>query len=154
MRSNSTQSSVDRNSVLEVAPISRVERFQPFSLTGQVVLGEQRGTELGFPTANLALSDSAPIPAPGVYACRAQLTDGVVYPAATNVGVRPMFDSRLGMLVEAHLVGFDGDLYGQRLRLQFLQFLRPEQVFATISDLLERIALDVAATEAICRAAE
>jgi riboflavin kinase/FMN adenylyltransferase len=121
-----------------------------FTLTGLVVRGERRGTALGFPTANLSLPESTMLPDHGVYACRALLENGSSYPAATNVGVRPMFETRLGELVEAHLVGFTGDLYDQPLTLQVLERLRPEVKFGSVDELVAQIERDVVGTLAAC----
>src|SRR5919206_360967 len=91
----------------------------PFLFEGEVVVGDRRGRELGVPTANLVPDDAYVSPGHGVYAATA---DG--YPAAVNVGVRPTFDTGRGLLIEAHLIGFDGDLYGKQLRIAFLERMR------------------------------
>ena len=85
-------------------------------------------------------------PGHGVYACRAQTEDGRWHAAAVNVGVRPMFESGLGELIEAYLLDFEGDLYDQLLRIEFLKRLRGEKRFDSIDALLEQMALDVEAT--------
>ncbi len=116
----------------------------PFSVTGEVVHGEERGRKLGFPTANLVPADGYVTPAHGVYACRAWAGDdpaGIV--AATNVGVRPQFVTGLGELIEAYLVDWSGDLYGQALRVDFLKRLRGERRFASVEALLEQMRRDV-----------
>ena len=95
----------------------------------EVVHGDKRGRELGFPTANLLPADGYVTPGHGVYACRATTASGGTYAAATNVGVRPMFVTGRGELIEAYLLDFDGDLYGQPLRLEFLKRLRGEKRF-------------------------
>ena len=99
------------------------------SCAGTVAHGDKRGRTLGFPTANLVPDPALVCPAHGVYACRAAVElDGAWqwWPAATNVGVRPTFVTGRGLLVEAYLIGFDGDLYGRELRLAFLARLRGE----------------------------
>ena len=87
----------------------------PFMVEGTVVEGDQRGRELGFPTANLVPDDRLVIPGHGVYAAFA---NGL--PAAVNVGVRPTFETGRGVLIEAYLIDYDGDLYGQNLRVAFV----------------------------------
>jgi len=111
----------------------------PFMVQGEVVHGDKRGRELGFPTANLVPQAGYVTPGHGVYACRTG--DGQV--AAVNVGVRPMFTTGRGELIEAHLLDFDGDLYGSELRLEFLKRLRGEKRFVTVDALIEQMHLDV-----------
>jgi riboflavin kinase/FMN adenylyltransferase len=115
----------------------------PFTITGEVVHGDKRGRELGFPTANLLPRDGYVTPGHGVYACRAVLEGGATYAAATNVGVRPMFVTGRGELIEAFLLDFDGDLYGTPLRLEFLKRLRGEKRFESVDALIEQMGRDV-----------
>jgi len=117
----------------------------PFELRGTVVGGDRRGRELGFPTANVVPDERLANPGHGVYAC---LANGV--PAAVNVGVRPTFESGRGELIEAHLIDFDGDLYGSELRLQFLEKLRGERRFASVDALIEEMQRDVARARTLC----
>jgi riboflavin kinase/FMN adenylyltransferase len=121
----------------------------PFTVAGEVVQGDQRGRTLGFPTANLVPEDGYVVPGHGVYACRAQTADGVVHVAATNVGVRPMFVTGRGELIEAFLVDFQGDLYGAQLRVEFLKRLRGEKRFESVEALIEQMGRDVEETKAI-----
>jgi riboflavin kinase/FMN adenylyltransferase len=121
----------------------------PFTLAGEVVQGDQRGRTLGFPTANLVPREGYVVPGHGVYACRATTSDGVVHVAATNVGVRPMFVTGRGELIEAFLVDFDGDLYGSQLRIEFLKRLRGEKRFESVEALIEQMGRDVEETKAI-----
>jgi riboflavin kinase / FMN adenylyltransferase len=111
----------------------------PFVVEGEVVHGDRRGRELGFPSANLVPRTGYVTPGHGVYACRTG--DGHI--AAVNVGVRPVFASGRGELIEAHLVDFDGDLYGTQLRLEVLKRLRGEKRFASANALIEQMRLDV-----------
>jgi riboflavin kinase / FMN adenylyltransferase len=111
----------------------------PFMVQGEVVHGDKRGRELGFPTANLVPQPGYVTPGHGVYACRTG--DGHV--AAVNVGVRPMFTTGRGELIEAYLLDFDGDLYGSELRLEFLKRLRGEKRFASVDALIEQMHRDV-----------
>ena len=121
----------------------------PFTLTREVVHGDKRGRELGFPTANLLPADGYVTPGHGVYACRATTVSGESYAAATNVGVRPMFVTGRGELIEAFLLDFDADIYGQPLRLEFLKRLRGEKRFESIEALIEQMARDVDEARAI-----
>jgi riboflavin kinase/FMN adenylyltransferase len=121
----------------------------PFTVAGEVVEGDRRGRTLGFPTANLVPQDGYVVPGHGVYACRAQTADGVVHVAATNVGVRPMFVTGRGELIEAFLVDFDGDLYGAQLRIEFLKRLRGEKRFESVEALVEQMGRDVEETRTI-----
>ena len=113
----------------------------PFQLAGEVVHGDERGRELGFPTANLIPDEALACPGHGVYAC---LGDG--RPAAVSVGVRPTFQTGRGELVEAFIIDFEGDLYGDRLRLEFLERLRGERRFDTAEDLVAQMHRDVERT--------
>jgi riboflavin kinase/FMN adenylyltransferase len=111
----------------------------PFVVQGEVVHGDKRGRDLGFPTANLVPRNGYVTPGHGVYACRTG--DGHV--AAVNVGVRPMFNTGRGELIEAYVLDFDGDLYGSDLRLEFLKRLRGEKRFASVDALVEQMHADV-----------
>ena len=116
---------------------------RPFEIHGTVVHGDQRGRTIGFPTANVVLPNEMARPANGVYACRYTTPDGVVHPAAVNVGVRPTFyESADAAVLEAHLLDFSGDLYGQLARVQFVQFLRSERRFNGIDELRDQLDLD------------
>jgi riboflavin kinase/FMN adenylyltransferase len=108
----------------------------PFSLTREVVHGDKRGRELGFPTANLLPADGYVTPGHGVYACRATVASGATFAAATNIGVRPMFETGRGELIEAYLLDFSDDIYDQPLRLEFLKRLRGEKRFESIDALV------------------
>jgi riboflavin kinase/FMN adenylyltransferase len=110
----------------------------PFRVRGEVVQGDRRGRTLGYPTANLLPDERLAWPAHGVYACAA---DG--HAAAVNVGVRPMFDTARTELLEAYLIDFHGDLYGQELAVDFLTRLRGEQEFDSVDALLAQMARDV-----------
>ncbi len=112
-----------------------------FQLRGEVVRGDARGRELGFPTANLVPDETLVCPGHGVYAC---LADG--RPAAVSIGVRPTFETGRGELIEAYVLDFDGDLYGRDLRLEFLARLRGERRFKDPESLIEQIRRDVART--------
>jgi riboflavin kinase / FMN adenylyltransferase len=114
----------------------------PFLFEGEVAHGDKRGRKLGMPTANLVPDDAYVCPSHGVYAAWAHL-DGDSYAAAVNVGVRPTFVTGRGLLVEAHLIGFSGDIYGETLRLAFLDRLRGEKRFESVDELVEQMHRDV-----------
>jgi riboflavin kinase/FMN adenylyltransferase len=117
----------------------------PFMVEGEVVSGDQRGRELGFPTANIVPDDRLAIPGHGVYAAFA---NGV--PAAVNVGVRPTFESGRGVLIETYLIDFDGDLYGTQLRVAFVERLRGEKRFASVEELIAQMRIDVEDAKRVC----
>jgi riboflavin kinase/FMN adenylyltransferase len=123
-----------------------------YHLTGVVVHGEKRGRQLGFPTANLAVSETRLLPANGVYICRAYLPDGS-YDAITNVGTRPTFNHHPAS-VEAYLLDFSGDLYGAPMRLEFLAYLRPERRFPSAQALITQMQRDEAEARAWLHNAE
>jgi riboflavin kinase/FMN adenylyltransferase len=114
---------------------------RPFARTGRVVAGDHRGSEIGFPTANLEIRPGLLLPARGVYAVAA-IVDGKRLPAVANVGVRPTFDGAREV-VEAHLLDYSGDLYGSDLTLEFVERLRGETRFDSVADLVEQIGRDV-----------
>ena len=122
----------------------------PFTLIGEVAHGDERGRELGYPTANLVPDAAFVTPGHGVYAARATTADGAVFAAAVNVGVRPTFVTGRGELIEAYLIDFDGDLYDTRLELAFLKRLRGEKRFDSVGTLIDQMALDVQDARAIC----
>jgi riboflavin kinase/FMN adenylyltransferase len=122
-----------------------------YYVDGSVIQGQRRGRQLGFPTANLC-SDNELMPPAGVYATVAQI-DGIFYPSVTNLGVRPTFEEantgRGQVTVEAHLFDFEQDLYGRRLRLEFVQRLRDERRFESVDALKAQIGVDCAQTRAL-----
>lgn len=120
---------------------------RPWSLHGTVIQGDQRGRTIGFATANLD-ADAQQQPAAGVYATRLWLRDGQVRDAVTHCGTRPTF-AGVRWQVEAHALDFDGDLYGQQVRLQFFQRLRGEQRFDGLAALRAQIGRDIDAARAI-----
>ncbi len=147
--------------------VAQATRFlgAPFQMRGEVVQGDKRGSELGFPTANLIPDNALVCPGHGVYACLANtltphdggqagapsgarplwraLRGAGSRPAAVNVGVRPTFVTGRGELVEAYILDFEGDLYGEPLRLDFLARLRGERRFSSAEELIEQMRRDV-----------
>ena len=121
----------------------------PYALSGTVKQGDRRGRELGIPTANLDVPEQQLLPAPGIYAATAggAAIEGDL-PAAVSIGVRPTFGGG-ELLVEAHLIGFEGDLYGQVLQIEFLARLRDEERFDSAADLVEQMKRDVEQARAV-----
>jgi len=117
----------------------------PFMVEGTVVEGDQRGRELGFPTANIVPDDRFAIPGHGVYAAFA---NGV--PAAVNVGVRPTFESGRGVLIETYLIDREDDLYGTVLRVAFVSRLRGERRFPGVEELIAQMRIDVEDARRVC----
>jgi riboflavin kinase / FMN adenylyltransferase len=119
---------------------------RPHEVRGTVERGDQRGRELGFPTANVAVPERVCLPADGVYAGTYIGEDGVEHLAAISLGRRPTFYAEAGMLLlEAYLLDFDGDLYGQRARVRFHRRLRGQERFESIDELIAQMARDVEA---------
>jgi riboflavin kinase / FMN adenylyltransferase len=118
---------------------------RPFEARGHVVTGDQRGRLLGFPTANVMVPQSICLPADGVYAGWYHRPDGARHACAINLGRRPTFYEHADhSLLEAHLLDFDGDLYGEFARLQFTNFLRSERKFDGMDALITQLQHDVA----------
>ncbi|MBO9531800.1 MAG: bifunctional riboflavin kinase/FAD synthetase [Solirubrobacteraceae bacterium] len=113
-----------------------------FKLNGTVVHGDKRGRELGFPTANLVPDDRFVTPAHGIYACRT----GQGRAAAVSIGLRPTFQTGRGVLIEAFVLDYEGDLYGQEISLTFVERLRGEERFDGIESLVEQMNKDVERT--------
>lgn len=127
----------------EVATAARL-LGRPHEIRGPVVEGDQRGRTIGFPTANIAVSRKMAMPADAVYAAWYIRPDGSRYPAAVNIGKRPTFyQDAEHSLLEAHLIGFEGDLYGEEARVQFVSLLRSEQRFDGIDSLKEQLSVDI-----------
>jgi len=121
---------------------------RPYALEGTVVHGDHRGRELGYPTANLAWDGNPAIPADGVYASFL-VVDGQYLPSATSIGSNPQFDGR-ERRVETYVVDRnDLDLYGHHVAVEFVEFLRPQQVFDLLDDFVAQMGLDVARARAL-----
>lgn len=113
----------------------------PHIFTGTVQSGKQLGRTIGIPTANLAFPEGILVPKFGVYACMVAI-HGKTYPAVTNIGTRPTVDGE-GITAEAHILDFEGALYGKELAVAFCQFLRPEQKFDSLEELKVQIDNDI-----------
>jgi riboflavin kinase/FMN adenylyltransferase len=134
--------------LIQLGDVERAARLlgDPFQLRGTVVEGDRRGRTLGFPTANVVPDEALVYPGHGVYAAYAN-----GQPAAVSVGVRPTFGTGRGVLVEAFLIDFEGDLYGIELRLDFVRRLRGERAFATVDALVEQMGRDVEEAASVTR---
>ncbi|MFZ2098487.1 MAG: bifunctional riboflavin kinase/FAD synthetase [Anaerolineales bacterium] len=122
---------------------------RPYRLEGEVVHGDGRGKGIGIPTANLEIGNEKIIPATGVYACRAQVSEEI-FPAAVNIGTRPTFDSNDHRShVEAHILDFSKDLYTQKISIEFIARLRGEVKFQSVEDLIQQVHADIDQTREI-----
>jgi riboflavin kinase / FMN adenylyltransferase len=148
--SGETISSTQIRGLVAAGEVAKAAKFLggPFLFEGEVVAGDRRGRELGMPTANIVPDEHYVVPGHGVYAAWAH-----GYPAAVNVGVRPMFETGRGLLVEAHLIGFEGDIYGETLRIAFLERLRGERTFESVDELVAQMNRDVDDAKRIASAA-
>lgn len=116
----------------------------PFSVSGIVVHGNQNGRKIGFPTANMALkAENKFIPQLGVYLCQVKIEAGLFF-GLTNMGYRPTLNKDDGIHIETHLLDFDGELYSQRIEIQFIEKIRSEKRFDSFEDLKNQIAADLA----------
>ena len=144
-------SSTEIRKLIEVGNVTEAARLlgRPYSLSGPVIHGDGRGRTIDVPTANIAYSPQKMIPAKGIYACWAYLHD-TRYLAAINIGTNPTFtpDKRT-LNVEAHLLNFRREIYGEEVRLEFVARLRDELKFDTVEGLLEQIWKDIELTRQI-----
>jgi riboflavin kinase/FMN adenylyltransferase len=130
---------------LEAGEVKDAARMlaRPFELKGVVEIGDRRGNQIGFPTANLAVSEGLLIPANGVYAAWAMIREEP-YRSVVNIGFRPTFGG-VERTVEAHLLSWSGDLYGEPMALRFLSRIRDERKFDGVKALVAQISADVEA---------
>ncbi|WP_341896248.1 bifunctional riboflavin kinase/FAD synthetase [Ferrovibrio terrae] len=135
-------------SLLEAGDVVTANRLlgRPWEILGVVEHGDKRGRELGFPTANVALTDFQ-VPKFGIYAVRAVL-DGELHDGVASLGIRPTFD-QTDVKLEVYLFDFSGDLYGRSMRVEFHAFLRPELKYEGPEPLKRQIAADVEAARAV-----
>ncbi|HEX8854389.1 MAG TPA: bifunctional riboflavin kinase/FAD synthetase [Thermoleophilaceae bacterium] len=147
--SGETVSSSHIRGLIAAGEVDKASEFLggPFLFEGEVVPGDKRGRELGIPTANIVPDDRFVSPGHGVYAAWAH-----GHPSAVNVGVRPTFETGRGLLVEAYLLDFDDDLYGQTLRIAFLERMRGEKRFDSADALVAQMRRDVEQAREICSA--
>ena len=123
---------------------------RPYSISGPVVAGDKRGRQIGFPTANIVIDETRARPANGVYAAWYLDSEGVRRAAAVNIGVRPTFYAdAAGTVVEAPVLDFDADLYGNEVTIEFVEFLRSERRFDGIDQLRSQLDLDIEQTRTV-----
>jgi riboflavin kinase/FMN adenylyltransferase len=143
-----TVSSTQIRALVAAGDVEKAARMLggPFIVEGEVAHGDKRGRALGFPTANIVPDERFVHPGHGVYAAWAH---GQC--AAVNVGIRPQFQTGRGLLIEAYLIDFDGDLYGETLRVAFVERMRGERRFDSVDALVERMRQDVEEVRATVR---
>lgn len=148
-------SSTEIRRLLAVGDVAAAARLlgrppRPHEVRGSVIRGDQRGRELGFPTANVGVPERVCLPADGIYAGTFLAEDGVERAAAISLGRRPTFytDAPTSLL-EAYVLDFDGDLYDQRVKVRFVDRIRGEEQFPSVEALVEQIERDVEATRSI-----
>jgi len=136
-------SSAVRNALLN-GDVDRAQTYlgRPYRLSGTVVVGKRLGHTIGFPTANVQMEQFKFLPKGGVYVASARLSDGRIYRSVVNIGTQPTTPGTHNLAVEAYLLDFSEDIYGQHLALDLLAFLRPEKKFASIEDLVRQIGMD------------
>lgn len=146
-------SSSNIRKILKTGDVAKAAEYlgRPYALSGLVVHGENRGSKLGIPTANLAIPGERLLPAMGVYATRANI-NGKTYLSVTNVGVRPTFENPLPFpRVEPHLLDTSETFYGKYLTLEFVEYIRPEVRFPDSKALVAQIQLDILKTREILK---
>ena len=143
-----TVSSTLIRALIEQGDVAQAAAYlgHPHTMRQTVQHGKRLGRTIGIPTINLAVPDHVLAPKRGVYVSRVCLENGKSYPGVTNVGVRPTVSSSGIVSVETFLLGFDGDLYGQTVRLEFFHRLRDERPFSSLDALKEQIKKDVDAS--------
>lgn len=114
---------------------------RPYTLTGTVITGNQRGRTIGFPTANIGLDEPFTIPKKGVYAVRVQVK-GKSYPGMCNIGHNPTFNYSDAVSVEVNILDFDQDIYGEKIRIDFIRYIRTEQKFFSVDELIAQLEDD------------
>lgn len=144
-----TVSSTRIRELIAAGELEQANRFLGHAhvLSGTVVPGKQLGRTIGIPTANLSAPAGVLLPRFGVYAAKVD-AGGTVYPAVTNVGIRPTVDDQTGITVEPWILGFDGDLYGKTIRVEFYKYLRGETKFDGLDALRAEIHRNAAQTRA------
>ena len=145
-----TVSSTYIRTLLERGEMERANRFlgHPHTLIHTVEHGKKLGRALGFPTVNLVFQPGVLIPAKGVYATLVHFADGTSRPAVTNIGTRPTIDDGNQITVEGFILDFDGDLYGQAIRMEFYQYLRGEKRFSSLEALTAEVMRNADQTRA------
>ncbi|MEG3585711.1 MAG: bifunctional riboflavin kinase/FAD synthetase [Actinomycetota bacterium] len=130
--------------------LANIKLGRMFELQGKVITGDGRGRSIGFPTANLAVSEQLIVPGEGVYAAWYEREDSSRVKAAVNIGRRPTFEENAQISsIEAHLLDFDEDLYGEIGRLLFVQRIREERKFSGVQEFQNQLKADISAVREI-----
>ena len=136
--SSAIRKAIERGEITEAEKMSG----RPFFVRGEVVGGNKLGRTIGFPTANVKVKKNMLVPGRGVYAAMAAPEGGKEYPAMVNIGVKPTVSDENNLSLEAHIIGWEGDLYGKKLQLRFIDRLRDETDFKTIENLRQQLETD------------
>lgn len=133
--------------ILEEGRVDLAKNYlsRPFELEGVVVHGFKNGRKLGYPTANIDITSELILPHKGVYAVNVELEDGSKYGGMANIGVRPTVIKGGNQTFEVNIFDFDGDLYGQMLKVKFVKFMRSEMKMGSLDELKQQLALDAQA---------
>lgn len=144
-----TVSSTYIRTLIAQGEIERANEFlgHPHTISDIVSHGKKLGSTLGFPTVNLTLKENVLSPAKGVYATKVILENGTVHIAVTNVGTRPTVDDDHHLSIEGYILDFSGDLYGQKITMEFYKYLREERKFPSFDALKAEIAHNVEQTK-------
>ena len=136
-----TVSSTYIRTLVAQGEIERANEFlgHPYTLSDRVSHGKKLGSTLGFPTVNLRLKENVLSPAKGVYATKVILENGETHPAVTNVGTRPTVDDGNQLTIEGFILDFQGDLYGQKIQMEFYKYLREERKFPSFAALTAEV---------------
>lgn len=140
-REGITVSSTYIRTLVAQGEIERANEFlgHPYTLSDRVSHGKKLGSTLGFPTVNLRLKENVLSPAKGVYATKVILENGETHPAVTNVGTRPTVDDGNQLTIEGFILDFQGDLYGQKIQMEFYKYLREERKFPSFAALTAEV---------------
>jgi len=124
--------------------ISKANKFlgKKYSISGRVIKGDSRGAGMGFPTANLKLTDDYVVPKIGVYETITLLEGGERYRSLTNIGYNPTFDGK-ELKIETHILNFEGNLYDKDIEISFIDYIRDDIKFDTVEELIKQIQLDI-----------
>lgn len=137
-------SSTAIRNALAAGDMHKVSRLlgRPFSLRGKVVTGQRRGSDIGFPTANIDVDSKQALPPDGVYATRAYI-EGKPYQSMTNIGRSPTFGAHNKRTIEVYILDYKGDIYGKELKIELIERLRGEKKFEDVETLKQQIAADI-----------
>jgi len=138
-----TSSSIIRNEI-DAGNIEKANKLlgREFYVSGRVIKGEGRGKKIGIPTANLGFESDRKVPKKGVYVSRCTV-GAQVWHSITNIGNNPTFNDTNDLFLESHIFDFDNDIYGEELKVEFLERIRDEKKFSSVNDLISQIKTDI-----------